>query len=116
MTLMSTEATQPYQRIVQDVRQKIRSGLFTAGAKLPSTRELAETYAVAPGTVQRALTELRTAGLIYSHQGLGSFVTDTASETVGGRTDDWMPDAVRTLQEQVRDLTARIERIEKGGD
>ncbi|MEV4044245.1 winged helix-turn-helix domain-containing protein [Streptomyces sp. NPDC049744] len=112
---MSTEATQPYQRIVLDVREKIHSGLFTAGTKLPSTRELAETYAVAPGTVQRALAELRTAGLIYSHQGLGSFVTDSASETVGGNAEDGLPSAVRALQEQVRDLTARIERIEKRG-
>ncbi|MCE0446793.1 winged helix-turn-helix domain-containing protein [Streptomyces tricolor] len=65
---MSNEAVhvQPYQRIVQDVRDDIRSGRLTAGAKLPSTRELSDEYGVAPGTVQRALAELRTAGLIYS--------------------------------------------------
>ncbi|MGG8318096.1 GntR family transcriptional regulator [Streptomyces lividans] len=110
---MSTEATQPFQRIVRDVRQKIHSGLFTAGTKLPSTRELAETYAVAPGTVQRALAELRTAGLIYSHQGLGSFVSDTASETAHGGAEDWATSTLKALQEQVQDLTARIERIEE---
>ncbi|MGW4551740.1 GntR family transcriptional regulator [Streptomyces violaceorubidus] len=110
---MSTEATQPYQRIVQDVRQKIRSGLFTAGTKLPSTRELAEEYAVAAGTVQRALAELRTAGLIYSHQGLGSFVSDAASDAVSDAAEGWTR-ALKALQEQVQDLTARIERIEKG--
>ncbi|MFH9821380.1 GntR family transcriptional regulator [Streptomyces sp. NPDC017230] len=111
---MSNEATQPYQRIVQDVRDKIRSGLFTAGTKLPSTRELADTYAVAPGTVQRALTELRAAGLVYSHQGLGSFVTETASTTVDEKAEDATARTLRALQEQVQDLTARIERIEKG--
>ncbi|MEU6996647.1 GntR family transcriptional regulator, partial [Streptomyces sp. NPDC046465] len=68
---MSSEAMQPYQRVVQGVRDKVSSGRLSAGAKLPSTRELAEEYGVAPGTVQRALTELRTAGLIYSHQGRG---------------------------------------------
>ncbi|MFE9360352.1 GntR family transcriptional regulator [Streptomyces olivaceoviridis] len=106
---MSNEAVQPYQRIVQDVRDKIRSGRLTAGTKLPSTRELADEYGVAPGTVQRALTELRTAGLIYSHQGRGSFVTETASKS----TEDSTARALKRLEEQVADLSARLERIEK---
>ncbi|MFI5987502.1 GntR family transcriptional regulator [Streptomyces sp. NPDC051555] len=107
---MSNEATQPFQRIVQDVRNKIRSGQLTAGAKLPSMRELVDEYNVAPGTVQRALSDLRTAGLIYSHQGRGSFVTDTANES----TEDSTARALRALEEQVADLAARLEKIEKG--
>ncbi|MEV7683240.1 GntR family transcriptional regulator [Streptomyces sp. NPDC088341] len=107
---MSNEAVQPYQRIVQDVRDKIRSGRLTAGTKLPSTRELAEEYGVAAGTVQRALTELRTAGLIYSHQGRGSFITDTATKI----SEDSTARALKALEEQVADLAARLERIEKG--
>lgn len=111
MTLMSNEAVhvQPYQRIVQDVRDKIRSGRLTAGAKLPSTRELADEYEVAPGTVQRALAELRIAGLIYSHQGRGSFVTETASES----TQDATARALAELQDQVQSLAARVDRIEE---
>ncbi|MFB7936932.1 GntR family transcriptional regulator [Streptomyces sp. NPDC056049] len=106
---MSNEAVQPYQRIVQDVRDKIRSGRLTPGTKLPSTRELVEEYGVAAGTVQRALTELRTAGLIYSHQGRGSFVTNAASAG-----EDSTARSIKALEEQVADLTARLERIEKG--
>ncbi|MFF3488748.1 GntR family transcriptional regulator [Streptomyces sp. NPDC002701] len=106
---MSNEAVQPYQRIVQDVRDKIRSGRWTAGTKLPSTRELADEYGVAPGTVQRALTELRTAGLVYSHQGRGSFVTETASDT----TEDSTTRTLKRLEEQVADLSTRLEKIEK---
>ncbi|WP_239567511.1 GntR family transcriptional regulator [Streptomyces sp. G44] len=106
---MSSEAVQPYQRIVQDVRDKIRLGQLTAGAKLPSTRELSEEYGVAAGTVQRALTELRAAGLVYSHQGRGSFVTETASET----TEDSTARALKALEDQVRDLSTRLDRIEK---
>lgn len=112
MSLMSNEAVQPYQRIVQDARDKIRSGRWAAGTKLPSTRELAEEYGVAAGTVQRALTELRTAGLIYSHQGRGSFITDTAAET----NEDSTARALKALEEQVADLAARLEKIEKGRD
>jgi DNA-binding GntR family transcriptional regulator len=110
MSLMSNEAVQPYQRIVQGVRDKIRSGRLTAGAKLPSTRELADEYAVAPGTVQRALAELRTAGLIYSHQGRGSFVSETAREA----DQDSTARAIKALEEQVAALSARLDKIEKG--
>ncbi|WP_189602074.1 GntR family transcriptional regulator [Streptomyces lateritius] len=109
---MSTEATQPYQRIVQDYREKIRLGRLTAGAKLPSTRELADEYGVAPGTVQRALTELRNGGLIYSHQGRGSFVSDSSG------SDDQDPTtlAIKALESQVAELRARLDKLEQGGD
>ncbi|MEU3907268.1 GntR family transcriptional regulator [Streptomyces goshikiensis] len=109
---MSNEATQPYLRIVQDVQDKIRSGQLPAGKKLPSTRELADEYGVAAGTVQRALTELRSAGLIYSHQGRGSFITETASETSAESTAR----ALKALEEKVADLAARLEKIEQGRD
>ncbi|WP_157968677.1 GntR family transcriptional regulator [Streptomyces geranii] len=109
---MSHESVQPYQRIVQDVRDKIRSGRLTAGTKLPSTRELSGEYGVAPGTVQRALAELRVAGLIYSHQGRGSFITETASES----NEDSTARTLKRLEEQVSDLVARLEKIERGGN
>lgn len=112
MSLMSNEAMQPYQRIVQDVRDKIRSGRLPVGEKLPSTRELAEEYGVAQGTVQRALTELRTAGFIYSHQGRGSFVSKAAREV----DEDPTTRAIKKLESQVADLSARLEKIEQGRD
>ena len=109
MSLMSNEAVQPYQRIVQDVRDKIRSGELPPGAKLPSTRELTDEYEVAPGTVQRALTELRTEGLIYSHQGRGSFVAETATTLLADPTAR----ALAELQERLAAVEARLEAVER---
>lgn len=109
MTLMSNEDVQPYQRIVLEIGDKIRSGRLTAGTKLPSTRELADEYGVAPGTVQRALSELRAKKLIYSHQGRGSFVSEAAGKAV----EDPTTSAIKALQDQVADLAARLEKIEK---
>ncbi|WP_189828232.1 GntR family transcriptional regulator [Streptomyces finlayi] len=105
---MSSEAVQPYQRIVQDIQRAIREGRLSAGAKLPSTRELADEYGVAPGTVQRALAELRSTGTIYSHQGRGSYIADSAAESV----EDATLRTLRALEAQVADLTARLEHIE----
>jgi DNA-binding GntR family transcriptional regulator len=110
MWLMTDEAMQPYQRIVQDVRDQIRLGRLKGNDKLRSTRELAEDYGVAPGTVQRALAELRSSGIIYSHQGRGSFIRESAVDAVADPTTQ----AIKRLEEQVADLTARLERIEQG--
>ncbi|MFF8918411.1 GntR family transcriptional regulator [Streptomyces sp. NPDC015032] len=107
--MSNNEAVQPYQRIVQDVRDKIRSGRLTTGTKLPSTRELADRYGVAPGTVQRALSELRTAGLIYSHQGRGSYVSETAGEA----DRDPAGLAIKALEAQVAELSARLDNVER---
>lgn len=112
MSLMSNEAVQPYQRIVQDYSEKIRLGRLVAGTKLPGIRELSETYGVAAGTVQRALTELRAAGLIYSHQGRGSFVSDFQSDVHLDPTAL----AIKALESKVAELSARLDRIEKECD
>ncbi|MFD5881972.1 MULTISPECIES: GntR family transcriptional regulator [Streptomyces] len=109
---MSNEAVQPYQRIAQDYSEKIRQGRLAAGTKLPGIRELSEEYGVAAGTVQRALTELRNAGLIYSHQGRGSFV----SGTTGKSAQDPTALAIEALQSQVAELTARLEKLERRRD
>lgn len=109
MTAMTNaEAMQPYQRIVHDIRDQITTGRLQAGAQIPGIKALAEEYQVAAGTVQRALAELRTMGLIYSHQGRGSFV----SEQAAGKTDS-TTNAIRRLEEQVEALTARLDRLEQ---
>ncbi|MFF9490270.1 GntR family transcriptional regulator [Streptomyces sp. NPDC014676] len=107
---MATEDLQPYQRIVQEVKDQVRLGRLKGNDKLPSTRELADHYGVAPGTVQRALTELRTDGVIYSHQGRGSFIRETAVDAVADPTAQ----AIKRLEQQVADLTERLERLESG--
>jgi DNA-binding GntR family transcriptional regulator len=112
MWLMTAEDLQPYQRITQDVKDQVRLGRLQGNDKLPSTRELADHYGVAPGTVQRALAELRTEGVIYSHQGRGSFIRESAIDVVADPTAQ----AIKHLEEQVAELTARLERLEADSD
>jgi DNA-binding transcriptional regulator YhcF (GntR family) len=109
MWLMTDEAMQPFERIAQDVREQVRLGQLKPSDKLPSTRELASKYAVAPGTVQRAFAELRRDGVIYSHKGRGSFIRENALEVLADPTTQ----AIRRLEEQVADLIARLERVEQ---
>ena len=109
--MTNPEAMQPYQRIVQDLRRQIATGQLQPGSRIPGIKELAEQYAVAPGTAQRALGELRIEGLIYSQQGRGSFVSVQAPISAESTAD-----AVRRLEGMISELLARVEKLERGSD
>ncbi|WP_326550341.1 winged helix-turn-helix domain-containing protein [Micromonospora sp. NBC_01813] len=73
---MPTRQFEPhYRRIIADIRQRIASGEWPPGHRLPSTRELADLYQVrSQSTVRQAITILIETGELYGHQGLGVFV------------------------------------------
>lgn len=64
-----------YQRVVDDIIAQIAAGVWRPGDKLPSERALCERYQVSQITVRRALRELAHAGRVYSHHGLGWFIS-----------------------------------------
>ncbi|MFR9777950.1 winged helix-turn-helix domain-containing protein [Micromonospora sp. MS34] len=63
------------QRIAQDIRDKIASGEYAPGDKLPSLRELIAHYGVSAEPVRSALLILQAEGLVEGHQGKGIYVT-----------------------------------------
>lgn len=63
-----------YGKIVDDVRNKIESGRWHEGQKLPGERELCNFYGVARGTLKAAFSELQKAGLIRQVRGSGTYV------------------------------------------
>jgi GntR family transcriptional regulator len=65
-----------YQRIVDDLVEKISSGELQPGAKLPSGKELCEQYGVSTMTVRTAITILKDRGIVESASGVGVFVKD----------------------------------------
>lgn len=69
-------AAAPYvYRVVADrIEQRIRSGEFGAGARLPNRGELAEHYGVAEMSIRRAHQELEKRGLIVIVPGKGVYV------------------------------------------
>lgn len=64
------------QRIAQDIRDKIASGEYRPGDKLPSLRELTAIYGVSAEPVRSALLILQAEGLVEGHQGKGIYVND----------------------------------------
>lgn len=65
-----------YTQLIEQIELKICSGIYQPGSKMPSVRDLAAEAAVNPNTMQRALSELENAGLLYSQRTTGRFVTE----------------------------------------
>lgn len=65
---------QKFQTIVVDIRQKITSGFYSQGDRLPTTSELCEQYGVSKITVKRAMDDLVAMGLVARRRGSGTYV------------------------------------------
>lgn len=63
------------ERIYQQLEQRIRSGYYSQGERLPTEINLCAELAVSRPTLSRALSRLREQGLISSTQGSGHSVT-----------------------------------------
>ena len=75
---ISKAAPEPiYQQIKQAIEQRITSGEWPPGQKLPSENELVAALEVSRMTINRALRELTQQGLIQRVHGVGSFVAET---------------------------------------
>lgn len=73
---MRYESKEPlYVKIINHVLDKISSGAWKVGDKLPTEDELQAQFSVSRGTVRRALSELESMGLIIRRPALGTFVT-----------------------------------------
>ena len=64
-----------YQQIKDLVVDRIVTGVWKPGDRLPAEMELAEETNVSQGTVRKALDELCHANLLVRHQGRGTFVS-----------------------------------------
>lgn len=65
-----------YIQLVEQIQNRIFTGMYAPGSKIASVRELAGEAEVNPNTMQRALTELERLGLLHSQRTSGRYVTD----------------------------------------
>jgi GntR family transcriptional regulator len=96
----------PSVQISDDLQDRIASGEFPPGAKLPSGRELVTQYGVALLTAQSALQRLREQRLAYS-SGRGYFVGEPEAQPN-------LADQLAEVQAEVRELRERVETLEAG--
>ena len=89
-----------YRQIVDQVRGAIAAGSLSDGDQLPTVRQLAVDLEINPNTVVRAYRELEYGGLLETHQGTGTFISDQKIPRAGDERQ-------RQLAQIVSDAIAR---------
>lgn len=68
-----------YLQIIEHIKGLIISNKYLPNDKLMSVREMSMEYGVNPNTIQKALSELESIGLIYTERTNGKYVTADTS-------------------------------------
>lgn len=63
-----------WERIYLVIKDRIESGQYAEGARIPSLRQMMQEFEASDGTIQKALRRLREEGVIRSRHGHGTFV------------------------------------------
>ena len=77
--LKTIKRTQRSEEVRLQIERAIRAGDFGPGDRLPSERELVETFGVSRVSVREAIRSLEALGFVRVYQGRGAFVTDRRS-------------------------------------
>ena len=92
-----------YTQLVERLKLRIVTGEYPPGARLNSVRDLAAEAAVNPNTMQRALSELESTGLVYAQRTAGRFVTED-EEKIAAVRGQMGRETVRRFLAQMREL------------
>ena len=84
-----------YTQILEEMKRRITTGVYKPGSKIPAVRELAMEACVNPNTMQRALAQLETEGLVRTERTSGRYVTEDTELIEQLRTE-----AARKLAEE----------------
>lgn len=68
-----------YHQLKTLVLERIESGLWRPGDRIPTERELCQTHNISRSPVRQALNELAHEGVLVRRPGLGTFVNESAS-------------------------------------
>lgn len=82
MSFSAITVVRPYEQIVRQIQTAIRDNDLGEGDRLPTERELAETFGVSRSVVREAIKVLSAQGLVESRQGSGLYVRNRPVESV----------------------------------
>ena len=71
--------------VLGQIKESILSGRFKPGEKLPSERELTETFQVSRGVIREAIRVLEVTGFVVTRQGQsgGAYITNLSFDYIG---------------------------------
>ena len=74
-----------YLQIADAICERILTGIWPEGGRIPSVRECGISIEVNPNTVARSYDELSTDGIIHNKRGIGYFVSPGARDIIRER-------------------------------
>jgi len=101
-----------YMQVADTLRAEIRSGRIPPGSQLPSYEALMRKYGVSITVVRSAVRELKTEGLVFTHQGKGAFVRDPLPDP-GQAPADQPTEAFRAVMAEIRALHDDLDRFDE---
>lgn len=105
-----------HDRILHEVEQRIVSGQWPPGHRIPSEHELTATYGCSRMTVNKVLTQLARAGMIERRRKLGSFVRQTPSRSAVLEIHDLRAEVEALGQPYRHEIVARARRRSTAAD
>jgi DNA-binding GntR family transcriptional regulator len=101
-----------YLKIASTLAERITSGAYPPGSRLPSGSQLCKDFGVSPMTVRRALAILHNQGLVSAEQGRGTFarsvdLADTEFR-LDSRSGEWLDSSA-----EIRLLSAAMTRADE---
>jgi len=103
-----------YMQIADYICDKVISGDWKEGDKIPSVREFAADIEVNPNTIMRTYTFLQEADIIFNRRGIGFFVTEGAAKAVKKKKkEDFIKQELPDLFQKMQLLEIDIDDITK---
>jgi GntR family transcriptional regulator, transcriptional repressor for pyruvate dehydrogenase complex len=91
-------------QLVREITDRIDTGAYAPGAKLPTEQELINEFGVSRTVVREAISNLKASALVSTHQGIGAFVLlNPPPPAFRIETDN-----MQLIEEVVRGLELRI--------
>lgn len=90
-----------YLQVALVMRQRISSGRWEQGAKIPTLEKLEQEFSVARVTVRQAIEMLQAEGLLDAQQGRGTFVSGKPKDTSWFNVSDDISSMVASLKNNV---------------
>ncbi len=106
--------TTTWERIAQDIRDRIISGETPVGTAIASFQQLSMRHHASVGSVKRAVQQLSTDGILEGRQGSGVYVI--ASPATAAPSLEERVAEVERLEDRVADLERRLAALEQRED
>ncbi|PKM81040.1 MAG: GntR family transcriptional regulator [Firmicutes bacterium HGW-Firmicutes-14] len=98
-----------YYQLASLLKKQIFEGKLQPGEALPPENDLAARYEMSRMTVRRAISELVSAGLVYTQKGVGTFVSKPKLDNVVFELNDFFEEIrKRNMEPSTKLLTVKI--------